>query len=316
MKGIGIKEYGGKAVLEEVSFPTPPLASDEVLIEVKASGVNPVDWKIREGYLKDSLPYELPLILGLDVSGIVKAIGDQVQNFQIGDEVYSRPDIHQHGSYADEIIVKERLVARKPKNISFEEAASLPLVFLTAWQALVDAARVKEGQKVLIHGGSGGIGTIAIQIAKALGATVATTTSKKNTSFVSSLGADIAIAYDEEDFSQVLNSYDVVFDTLGGQILLDSYKILKVGGKLVSIFGGPDDPLPHSDLANKKQVSSKYVFTDPNGRQLDILTQYIEAKKLHPVVSHILPLTVDGVREAHRLSMTERVKGKIVLSTI
>jgi NADPH:quinone reductase-like Zn-dependent oxidoreductase len=314
MNGIGIKRYGGAEVLEELFLPTPSLQEDEVLIDIKAAAVNPVDWKIREGKLQKAIPYDLPLILGWDVAGIVKAVGANVTKFKVGDEIYSRPDIEKHGSYGDEMVLKEELVALKPRNVSFVKAASIPLVGLTAWQALVDAANVQEGQKVLIHAGSGGIGTIAIQIAKALGATVAATTSSKNMEFVKELGADVIIPYDKEDFSTVLSAYDVVFDTLGGKVLLDSYRVLKENGRLVTIFGSPDMDIPRSELANKKNITTRYVFTDPNGKQLDVLAQYIEVGKIKPVIGHVLPLTLEGVKTAHEISASERTKGKIVLS--
>jgi NADPH:quinone reductase-like Zn-dependent oxidoreductase len=314
MKGIGIREYGGVGVLEEISLPTPLLQPDDVLIEVKAAGVNPVDWKIREGRLRKVLPYELPLILGWDVSGVIKRVGSNVKDFKIGDEVYSRPDINKQGCYADEVVVKQNLVAYKPKNLTFAEAASIPLVGLTAWQALIDFAQLKEGQKVLIHAGSGGIGTMAIQIAKNVGAIVATTTSEKNTEFVKSLGADFVVNYDKEDFTQVLSNYDVVFDSLGGQTFLDSYRVLKEAGKLVTIFGSPDMSLPNCELAIKKNIITSYAFTEPNGKQLDVLTQYIEENKIKPVIFKELPLTVEGVIVAHKISETERVRGKLVLS--
>ncbi|MDM8150089.1 NADP-dependent oxidoreductase [Priestia megaterium] len=313
MKGIGIKEYGGVEKLEEIILPTPSLEPDDVLIEVKAAGVNPVDWKIREGKLQKAIPYNLPLILGWDVSGIIKQVGSNVTSFKIGDEVYSRPDINKQGSYTDEIVVKQDLVAYKPKNLTFAEAASIPLVGLTAWQALIDFAQLKEGHKLLIHAGAGGIGTMAIQIAKSIGAIVTTTTSEKNTEFVKSLGADYIINYDKEDFTKILSNYDVVFDSLGGQTILDSYRVLKESGKLVTIFGSPDMSLPDCELAKKKNILTNYVFTNPNGKQLDVLTQYIEANKIKPVIFQKLPLTVEGVITAHRMSETERVRGKLVL---
>lgn len=313
MNGIGIRKYGGLEVLEELHLPTPDLSDDEILIEVKAAAINPVDWKIREGYLQKAIPYQLPLILGWDVAGIVKEVGASVDAFKAGDKVYSRPDINLNGSYADEIVVKKHLVSHMPKNIGFAEAASIPLVGITAWQALIDYANLKEGQKVLIHAGSGGIGTIAIQLAKSIGAFVATTTSTNNIEFVKGLGADCVIDYNSTDFSMILKEYDVVFDTLGGEILLNSYKILKPGGNLVTIFGSPDMEIPQSELAIHKKIKTSYVFTDPNSRQLDILTQYIESNKIKPVVSRCFPLTLEGVKEGHLLSHTERVKGKLVL---
>ncbi|WP_416435132.1 NADP-dependent oxidoreductase [Priestia megaterium] len=312
MKGIGIREYGGVGILEEITIPTPSLEPDDVLIEVKAASVNPVDWKIREGKLQHTISYDLPLFLGWDVAGIVKKVGSNVNSFKIGDEVYSYTDINKQGSYADEVIVKESLVAYKPKNLTFVEAASIPLVGLTAWQALIDFANIKEGQKVLIHAGSGGIGTIALQIAKNVGAIVATTTSEKNTDFVKSLGADLVVNYDKEDFTKVLSNYDVVFDTLGGQTLLNSYQVLNETGNIVTLFENSDMILPN-ELAIKKKIVTSYVCTNPNGEQLDILTQYIEANKIKPVVSQTFPLKLHGVVVAHHISQTERVRGKLVL---
>ena len=222
MKAIGLMQYGDKSVLQEIEMQTPLLGDTDVLIEVYAAGINPVDWKIREGLLQDVISYDFPLVLGWDVAGVVAAIGPNVTACKVGDEVYSRPDIERNGAYAEYVAVDEKYVAKKPRNLSFEEAASIPLVGLTSWQSLVKFANVQKGNKVLIHAGSGGIGTFAIQLAKSFGAHVATTTSTKNMQFVKDLGADTVVDYKTEDFSSLLHNYNIVFDVLGGDVLQDS----------------------------------------------------------------------------------------------
>lgn len=315
VKGIGIYEYGGKENLSRIQLPDRELESNEVKIMIKAAAVNPVDWKLREGYLKEDINYELPLILGWDVAGIVKEVGSSVSKFKVGDYIYSRPDLMKHGSYADEMILEEYLVSKKPSTSTFEEAASFPLVGLTTIQALIDHAKLQSGEKVLIHAGAGGIGTFAIQFAKAMGAYVVTTTSAKNHEFVKGLGADEIIHYDEEDFSNVVNDVDVVFDTLGGDVLLKSYEVLTHYGRLVTIAGGPNTIVPRNETADEKEIKTYFEFTDPNGKQLDDITPLVEEGKIRAVVDTIYPLTLEGVKEAHAHSEQGRTKGKIVLSS-
>ena len=240
MKAFVIDRYSKRGDLRLAELPTPELRDDEVLVQVHAAGVNLLDSKIRSGEFKLILPYKLPLVLGHDVAGVVTQVGPRVRQFKVGDEVYARPDDFRIGTFAEFVPVKEASLALKPKNITMEEAASLPLVALTAWQALVEKAQIKKGQRVFIQAGSGGVGTFAIQLAKHLGATVATTTSTANAALVKALGADVAVDYKTQDFEDVLRDYDVVLNSQDGKTLEKSLRVLKGGGKLSSIFGPPD----------------------------------------------------------------------------
>jgi len=221
-------------------MPDPERRQDDVLVQIHAAGVNLLDSKIRDGEFKLLLPYRLPLILGNDVAGVVVRVGSAVRRFKPGDEVYARPDKDRIGTFAGFIAVNKDAVAIKPNALTMEEAASIPLVGLTAWQVLIERANLKKGQKVLIHAGSGGVGTFAIQLAKHVGAVVATTTSTANLDWVKALGADIVIDYRKDDFSTILRDYDVVLNSLGGEVLEKSLPVLKPGGRLISISGPPD----------------------------------------------------------------------------
>lgn len=308
MKAIVINRYGGKDELEEIEFPRPLPKEDQVLIELHATSINPIDWKLREGYLKEGLPFHFPIILGWDAAGIVKEVGAKVKKFRVGDKVFARPATTERGTYAEYIAVEEDLIAMMPNETSFEDAASIPLAGLTAWQALVDFAEIAPGEKVLIHAGAGGVGSLAIQIAKAKGATVATTASGKNIDYLKSLGADEVINYEEEDFSQVLKDYDIVFDTLGGDIQEKSYKVLKPGGVLVSITTPPNE-----EKAKEKDIKAGHVWLNPNGEQLEELAKMIEAGELVPQVGEVFEFSAEGLQEAHALSETHHAKGKIVI---
>jgi len=221
-------------------MPDPLMREDDVLVQIHAAGVNLLDSKIRNGEFKLFLPYRMPLILGHDVAGVVVRVGSRVRRFRPGDEVYARPADGRIGAFAEFIAIKEDDVAIKPKALSMEEAASIPLVGLTAWQALIEKAGLKKGQKVFIQAGSGGVGTFAIQLAKHVGATVATTTSTDNVNLARSLGADIVIDYKKDDFENVLREYDVVLNSLDKLTLEKSLRVLKPGGRLISISGPPD----------------------------------------------------------------------------
>jgi NADPH:quinone reductase-like Zn-dependent oxidoreductase len=240
MKAFVVERYGSKDGVRAVEMPDPELRDDDVLVEVHAAGVNPLDSKIRDGEFKLILPYRLPLILGNDVAGRVVRVGSRAQRFKPGDEVYARPDSDRIGTFAELISIKEESLASKPRTLTMEEAASIPLVGLTAWQALIERADLKKGQKVLIHAGSGGVGTLAIQLAKHVGAIVATTTSTANLDWVTRLGADVVIDYRKDAFEELLHDYDVVLNSLGGDVLDKSLRVLKPGGKLISISGPPD----------------------------------------------------------------------------
>jgi len=217
MKAQIISRYGKHVALQTAELPTPEMREDDVLVKVHAAGVNPLDSKIKSGEFKLILPYRLPLILGNDVAGVVAGVGSRVKRFKLGDEVYARPDKDRIGAFAEFIAMNENDVALKPKSLSMQDAASLPLVGLTAWQALVETANLKKGQKVFVQAGSGGVGVIAIQLAKHLGATVAATTSMANIDLVKRLGADVVIDYRQDDFETILKDYDVVLNSQDGK---------------------------------------------------------------------------------------------------
>src|SRR6478736_303065 len=238
MRAFVVTRY--KEPLREVDVPEPTVGDGDVLVQVQAAGLNQLDEKIRLGEFKQILPYKLQLILGNDVAGTVIRVGSNVRGFKPGDEVFARPDTDRIGTFAERIAISEADLALKPASISMEEAGSLPLVALTAWQALVEQGKVQPGQKVLIHAGAGGVGSIAIQLAKHLGATVATTASAANADFVRGLGADVVIDYRSQDFERMLSGYDLVLDSLGGKTLEKSLRILKPGGTVIGIAGPPD----------------------------------------------------------------------------
>jgi len=301
-----------------------------VLVQVHAAAVNLLDSKIRNGEFKLILPYRLPLILGNDVAGVVARVGSRMRRFKPGDQVYARPPQNRIGSFAELISMNEDAVAIMPKNLTMEEAASIPLVGLTAWQALVERANLKKGQKVLIHAGSGGVGTFAIQLAKHLGATVATTTSAGNLDLVKRLGADTAIDYKTTDFEKVLGDYDVVLNSLGTETLNKSLKVLKPGGKLISISGPPDRDFA-KDMeaswilrqvmrllsyrirknAKRRRVSYSFLFMRPSGDQLREITSLIDAGTIRPVVDRVFPF--ESTKEAMAYVEHGRAKGKVIV---
>lgn len=306
MKAVQINDFGDRSVLalNDIAIPTP--AENEVLIKVKSASVNPVDWKIREGYLQPMLNHPLPLTLGWDVSGEVAAIGENVSSLKVGDAVYSRPDIAKNGSYAEYMTVAADEVALKPSSLTWQEAAGVPLASLTAWQSLYEFAKLEAGERVLIHAGSGAVGQFAIQLAKLRGAYIYTTTSSRNTELVQSLGADQAIDYHQEDFSE-LKDIDVVFDTIGGDTQANSWKTLKKGGRLVSITENPDEA-----TATKHGVSAFFCFVQPNREQLEKLAEFADAGQLK--VSIDSEFGLDQVAEAHERSETGRAQGKIIIN--
>jgi NADPH:quinone reductase-like Zn-dependent oxidoreductase len=306
MKAVQINGFGDRSVLElnDIDIPTP--LENEVLIKVKSASVNPVDWKIREGYLQPMLNHTLPLTLGWDVSGEVVAAGDQVTHLKVGDAVYSRPDIAKNGSYAQYMTAVADEVALKPSSLSWQEAAGVPLAALTAWQSLYEITNIQAGERVLIHAGSGAVGQFAIQLAKLRGAYVYTTTSSKNTQLVLGLGADQAIDYHQEDFSELKN-IDVVFDTVGGETQANSWKTLKKGGRLVSITDNPD-----AAIAAEHEVSAFFCFVQPNREQLDQLSLLANDGKLTVNIDSEFPLA--DIAKAHERSETGRAQGKIIIN--
>ncbi|MEO7129683.1 MAG: NADP-dependent oxidoreductase [Rhodoferax sp.] len=330
MKAFVVDRYGKGKDLRLAEMPEPDLREDEVLVQVHAAGVNLLDCKIRSGEFKPILPYRVPFILGHDVAGVVVRVGARVRNFNLGDEVYSRPDDFRIGTFAEFIAVKEESLAIKPKNITMEEAASIPLVGLTAWQALVETANLTKGQKVFIQAGSGGVGTFAIQLAKHLGATVATTTSTANAAWVKNLGADVVVDYKKDDFEKILRDYDVVLNSQDAKALAKSLSVLKPGGKLISISGPPDaDYATQAKLpwflilairvlsfgiqrkAQRRNVSYSFLYMRANGAQLRQITPLIESGVIRPVVDRVFPF--EATNEALAFVEKGRAKGKVVI---
>jgi len=330
MKAFLIDRYGSKSVGRIGEVPMPEVGEDDVLVQVHAASVNLLDVKIRKGEFKLILPYRLPLVLGNDVAGIVTRVGPAVRRFKPGDAVYARPEQTRIGSFAEYIAVKESALALKPRNASMEEAASLPLVGLTAWQVLVEAAQLQPGQKVLIHAGSGGVGTFAIQLAKHLGAFVATTTSTRNVGWVKALGADVVIDYTRQRFEDELHGYDVVLHSLGNDVLEKSLRVLKPGGKLISISGPPSPAFAREQglswplrqvigllsrrIRNKAArlgIGYAFVFMRADGEQLRQLATLVEAGAIKPVVDRVFPL--EATAQALAYVETGRAKGKVVI---
>ena len=330
MKAFILESYGANRALQLADVPEPQLRDDEVLVQVHAAGVNQLDSKIRDGQFKLILPYRLPLILGHDVAGVVVKAGPRVRQFQPGDEVYARTDDFRIGTFAEFVPVRESSLAPKPKGLTMEEAASIPLVGLTAWQVLVETARLARGQKVFIQAGSGGVGTFAIQLARHLGATVATTTSAANFDLVRGLGADVVIDYRTQDFEDVLHDYDVVLNSQDGKALGKSLRVLKGGAKLVSISGPPDPAFGRNIAApafvrlvmrllssgirrraRSRGIDYSFVFMKADGGQLREITRLIEAGAIRPVVDKVFAF--ESTNEALAYAEAGHAKGKVVI---
>ena len=330
MKAFIVDRYRKKEPLRDGDMPEPVPGQDDVLVEIHAAGLNPLDSKIRDGAFKAFIPYRPPFILGHDLAGVVVGIGSNVRRFKLGDKVYARPRDGRIGTFAERIAIDQADVALKPGTIGMEEAASIPLVALTAWQALVERAGLEQGQKILIHAGSGGVGTIAIQLAMHLGATVATTTSTANVDLVKRLGADIVIDYRNQEFDKILSSYDVVLTSLDGATLRKSLDVLKPGGKLISISGPPDPDFAREQglswllrqvmrllsLGIRKKAAARgvhysFLFMRANGNQLGQITTLIDKGIIRPVVDRIFPF--GDTNEALAFVETGRAKGKVVV---
>ncbi|NMO02754.1 NADP-dependent oxidoreductase [Gordonia sp. TBRC 11910] len=306
MKAFTVHEY--KKSLREVDVAEPTVGPQDVLIEVVAAGLNQLDEKVRLGEFKPLLPYRAPFVLGHDVAGTVVRVGADVSRFSVGDNVYARAGDGQIGTFAERVSVRESDVARAPRGVSIVEAASLPLVALTAWQALVVIGKVKPGDKVLIHAGAGGVGSIAIQLAKHLGATVATTVSAANAALVRELGADVAVDYRTERFEDVLSGYDLVVDGVGEDNVLRSLGVLKPGGVVVGLAGPPDPAFARAlglniavrafiavtsrkvrSRAAKLGVGYRFLFMTASGSQLAEIAELVDAGVLRPVVGKTVP---------------------------
>ncbi|WP_028454616.1 NADP-dependent oxidoreductase [Chitinilyticum litopenaei] len=306
MKAVRIHAYGDRSVLRYEDAPLPECGDDDVLIRVIAAAVNPVDWKIREGYLKEMLPYKLPLTPGWDVAGIVERVGSKVSGVAVGDRVYSRPDISRQGSYAEYIAVRASEVAAMPRTLGYAAAASLPLAGITAWESLIDKGNLQAGQSVLIHAAAGGVGSLAVQLAKWRGAHVIATASAANVALVQSLGADEVIDYRTMPFAEHVRDVDLVFDTVGGDVQEQSWSVLKAGGTLVSIVAPPD-----AARAAAAGVQGKFVFIQPSATILRELATLADAGQLRPLIGAEFGL--ERIAEAHALSESGRTVGKIVL---
>ena len=331
MKAFVVDKYKKNSLLRLADMSDPGVGANDVLVRVEATAINLLDSKVRDGEFKLFLPYRPPFILGHDLAGTVLRVGGNVRQFKVGDEVYGRPRDHRAGTFAEMIAVDAEDLALKPKSLSMVQAASIPLVGLTAWQALVEVGKVKPGQKVFIQAGSGGVGTFAIQLAKHLGATVATTTSAANVELVKSLGADVVIDYKTQDFEHVLSGYDLVLNSQDARALAKSVNVLRPGGKLISISGPPDVPFAKSlrlnlilrlvmrmlsrgilKKAKSRAVDYSFLFMRAEGQQLQEIAKLIDTGAIRPVVDKVFPFAQTA--EALAYVETGRAKGKVVVA--
>jgi NADPH:quinone reductase-like Zn-dependent oxidoreductase len=304
MKAVVIHEYGGPEALKYEDIPRPEPKDDELLIRVIAAGVNPVDGMVRSGMFGGNR--EFPIILGGDVAGIVEKVGSKITKFKAGDPVFAYVSLNNSGGYAQYALATERELAPKPKSLTYVEAAAVPIVAITAWQALVDKAKLSAGQIVLIHGGSGGVGSFAIQIAKARGAKVIATASTRNQDFLKELGADVAIDYTKQKFEDVSKDVDVVLDSIGGDTLDRSYGVVKKGGIIVSLVARPKEP-----ELEKHGIRGATLNAEPDSEELAEIGKLIDDKKIKAIVSQTFPLS--EARKAQEQVATGHTRGKIVL---
>ena len=330
MKAFVVDKYEKNGPIRLADMPEPRIGANDVLVRIQASAINQLDSKVRDGAFKLFLPYRPPFILGHDLAGTVVSTGANVRSFKPGDQVYTRPRDHSTGTFAEMIAVDQADLAMKPARLTMEEAASIPLVGLTAWQALIEVGKVRPGHKVFIQAGSGGVGTFAIQLAKHLGATVATTTSAANIELVRSLGADVVIDYRTQDFEQMLSGYDLVLNSQDSKTLAKSLNILKPGGQLISISGPPDVPFAKSlrlnlflrfvmrmlsrgvlKKAKARGVGYSFLFMRADGAQLTQIAKLIDAGAIRPVVDRVFPFA--QTPEALAYVETGRAKGKVVV---
>jgi len=309
MKAVRIHTHGGPETLVYEDAPRPTPLTNEVLIRVRAASVNPIDWKIRDGYGKQMFNHQMPLILGWDVAGTTEAVGPEVDKFKLGDPVYGYTSLLRDGAYAEFAIAKPEEIALKPASLDFVQAAAIPIGALTPWQAMFDTASLQENQKVLIHAASGGVGSIAVQLAKAKGAYVIGTASARNADFVRELGVDEFIDYQSTPFETLVHDVDVVLDTIGGDTQVRSFGVLHKDGFLVSIVEPPSE-----ELATQHGVRMAMLAVQPNADQLREITELIDSGKLKPFVETVLPLS--EARRAHEMSQSGRTRGKIVLQVV
>ncbi len=331
MKAAYITGYGGAEKLVVGDMPAPTVGSHDLLVQVKAASINPVDFKIRAGMLKLMINYPMPLILGQDLAGEVVEVGTNVTRFKKGDAIFARLEKSHIGSFAEFAAVRESDAALKPANLSFAEAAAMPLVGLTCWQVMRDVAGLRPGQKALIHAGSGGVGTFAIQLGKWIGATVSTTASPRNAELVKRLGATTVIDYNTQRFEDVVGDADFIFDTQGGETLLRSIKAVKPGGTVITIGGIPTPRVmrewgrpwwvvmiagflnrKNTAAANTRGVKFDYHFMSPSGAQLAAIAKLLEDKTIVPVIDRVFPL--DEAREAVAYAETGHAVGKVIIA--
>jgi NADPH:quinone reductase-like Zn-dependent oxidoreductase len=310
MKAVRFHSYGAPEVLVYEDAPKPEPAAGEVLVRVHATSVNPIDWKIRAGHMKGFRDYPLPFILGWDVSGVIESVGSGVTAFKPGDEVYGRPDLGRNGAYAEYIAVKESDIGHKPRSLDHVHSAAIPLVGLTAWQALFDAARLTTGQKVLIHAAAGGVGHLGVQFAKIRDLYVAGTASGRNQEYLRQLGCDLPIDYEATRFEDVVHDFDAVIESMGGDVRTRSWKVLKKGGALVALIGPP----PSEDDAKAHGVRASIIWGQANSDELREIARLADSGRVKPDIAAVFRLR--DAAKAHRMSETEHVRGKIVLQVV
>lgn len=309
MKAVQIHKYGGSDELIYEDAPRPSINNQEVLVKIYASGVNPVDWKTREGRRPDAKKRSFPIILGWDMSGVIEEMGDDVRGFNLGDEVFGLPDTSKNGTYAEYIAVNANEIALKPSSIDHIAAASLPMVGLTAWQGLFDHGKLQSGERVLINGAAGGIGTMAIQLAKWKGAHVVGTASESNKAFLKNLGADEVIDYHQKNFLNELKKFDLVFDLIGGEIQNKLLEVLKPGGTLVSTVG-----IVNKELIDNKELKGIQYMARSNRDQLTQISKLVDEEIIKPVVEVVFPLK--DAKKAQEISEQRHTRGKIILQIV
>jgi len=310
MKAVRFHAYGGPEVLVYEDAPKPEPAAGEVVVKVHATSVNPIDWKIRAGHMKGFREYPMPFILGWDVSGVIESCGADVTQWKPGDEVYGRPDSARNGAYAAYIAVREGDLARKPAKLDHVHSAAIPLAGLTAWQALFDTAELRAGQKVLIQAAAGGVGHFAVQFAKLKGLYVAGTASGRNQDYLKQLGCDLPINYETNPFEDVVHDFDAVIESMGGEVRKRSWKVLKRGGMMVCLIGPP----PAEEDAKVHGVRAAIIWGQMKADQLAEIADLADAGRVHSEIAAVFPLR--EAAQAHKMSETEHVRGKIVLQVI
>jgi NADPH:quinone reductase-like Zn-dependent oxidoreductase len=333
MKALVLKRYGGIDSLAFTDVPRPTIKPDEILVHVHAAGLNPIDYMIPKGSFKPILKFDLPATMGSDLAGVVVEVGSRVNRFKVGDAVFASLFDLGTGSLAEYAAVPERAAAHKPANLDFVQAASIPMVGLTSWQAFNERAQLKSGQKVFVPAGSGGIGTFAIQLAKQLGAKVGTTTSTANVELVRSLGADEVVDYKKQEFENTLRGYDAVLGTVRGDGLEKALKIVKPGSSVVSLVGPPDAAFARARgmnflmkfvfgllsrkiirLAQKRNARYSFMFVRPDGRQLGKIGEMLESSRIRPVIDKVFPFT--NAKEGLAYLEQGRAKGKVVVQMV